>query len=67
MNKEIIKFGSYYLSNNDIKDPIEWLVLEKKGNRLFIVSKNIILFKPFNEKLQAITWEESSIRKWFSS
>lgn len=66
MNKEIIKFGSYYLSNNDIKDPIEWLVLEKKGNRLFIVSKNIILFKPFNEKLQAITWEESSIRKWLN-
>ena len=60
-NKEIIKFGNYN------EKTIEWLILERNNNKLFLVSKNIISFKPFNDKLEATTWEKSSIRKWLNN
>ena len=66
-NKECIKFGNYYLNSKDEKEPIEWLVLDKKDNKILLVSKYLLEFKSFNEGLKATTWETSSIREWLNT
>ncbi len=64
MEKEIIKFGSYYQNSEVNKEPLEWIVLDKDGNKMLLVSRYVIDFRALNEKLEATTWEHCTLRKW---
>ncbi len=59
-------FGSYYYSDNE-KKPIEWLVLDKVGSKLFLLSKYALDIHCYYEKLKSITWESSNIRSWLNN
>ena len=61
----IVQFGIYEQDNG--KEPIEWVVLEKNGNALLVISKNALDCKPYNEERTDITWESSSLRTWLNS
>ena len=50
-----------------MKDPIEWIVLEKKKDSILVISKNIIDVLPYDTDDYAVTWEDSSLRKWLNS
>ena len=67
MEKEIIKFGSYYQNNNETKEPLEWYILDKVDTKLLLLSKNIIDSIEFNDKLASTTWEKSLIRQWLNN
>lgn len=54
-----IRFGNYK------GYPIEWLVV-KEGDVLTLVSKYGLDKKPYHEKLEYTTWENSSLRMWLN-
>lgn len=49
------------------KEPLEWIVLDKKEDRLFCVSKYLLDCKPYNEKLEKLTWKTCTLRKWLNN
>lgn len=67
---EIITFGSYEQDYPiDGRDPIEWVVLDKKRDGLLILSKYALDTLPYNTERNEenpITWETSSLREWLN-
>ncbi len=64
---DIIKFGSYeqdYPVNG--KDPIEWIVLDKKKDGLLVMSKYALDVLPYNTKCVATSWAECTLREWLN-
>lgn len=52
-----IEFGVYEQDNNvsDGKEPLEWIVLRKDGDRVFLISKYCIDYKPYNINSTKVT------------
>ena len=65
---ETLLIGSYEQDNNvdNGKEPVEWIVLEKDGLTLLLISKNALECKTFNTSNTDVTWETSTIRKWLN-
>lgn len=62
-----IKLGSYVQDNLDIKEPIEWIVLEKDGNKALLLCKKVIERHSYNDELIDVTWKDSSVRYWLNT
>lgn len=60
-------FGSYYQSNASAKEPIEWIVLAREGNKALLVSKYLLEAKPYNTTNANVTWETCTLRKWLNN
>ena len=65
---DYVTFGTYEQDNNrsNGKEPIEWLVLDKKDNRLLVISKYGLDCQPYNTREKKITWETCSLRNWLN-
>lgn len=68
---EYFTFG-YYEQDNDLengKEPIEWLVLEKKETVMLVVSRHVLdcLDYGWFKKLSNAIWETGPVRKWLNS
>ena len=62
-----VPFGSYPQGKNaNEKEKIEWLVLEKQGGKAFLLSKYGLDCQKYNEKYEAVTWENCTLRKWLN-
>ena len=63
-----VKFGSYEQDNNESngKEDIEWKVLEKKDNRILVVSKYALDFKQYNNIRVRSTWDDCTLRTWMN-
>lgn len=48
-------------------EPIEWIVLEKEGNKALLLSKYLLATQRYNEENKDITWENCTLRKWLNS
>ncbi|MBR4344414.1 MAG: hypothetical protein IKP88_17225 [Lachnospiraceae bacterium] len=66
---DIVKFGSYEqdLDYTNGKEPIEWIVLDKTDDELFLLSKYALDCLPYNKEYTDVTWEECSLRKWLNN
>ena len=53
----------YGFYNNEA---IEWIILDKKGDYLLLLSKYALDLLPYNESLTGATWEDCSLRKWLN-
>jgi len=64
---DIVQFG-YYIQNdqNDTKDPINWIVLDKKDNKILLLSQHCLVPLPFNRQRAATTWVTCTLRKWLN-
>lgn len=65
----IIKLGSY-LQNSKAKrnsNPIEWLVLAVENEKILVISRYGLEYKPYNEKLIDTSWEECTLRTWLNN
>ncbi|MBQ1685489.1 MAG: tetratricopeptide repeat protein, partial [Clostridia bacterium] len=62
------RFGSYEQDNktSNGKEEIEWIVLEKDGMSLLLISKYALDCQPYNTSDRSITWETCSLRKWLN-
>lgn len=63
--QQSIFFGSYM--NNDTIEPIEWIVLDEKDDRILIISRYLIDMKVINSYWGASTWNESELRLWLNT
>ena len=65
---DIIEFGSYDqdLDNSNGKEAIEWIVLDKTDNSLFLLSKYAIERLPFNKERKEVCWKDCTLRKWLN-
>ena len=68
-NMDTVTFGSYPQSDasGNAKEPIEWIVLDRKDGKALLLSKYILDCKCYNNEKQEITWENCSLRKWLNS
>ena len=68
-NFDTVKFGSYPQNDvtGDIKEPIEWIVLERDGNKALLLSKYILDCKCYNEIRTDATWETCTLRIWLNT
>ena len=65
---DIITFGSYEQDNNisNGKEPIEWLVLDKQGSNVLVISKYGLDAKPFNISYSFLRWDTCDLRLWLN-
>ena len=64
---DIVNYGHYEQDEaKDGNEPIEWVVLENKDNRLFLLSKYGLESKNYNDTDVKTDWENCSIRKWLN-
>lgn len=63
---DVIKFGQYPFYDDGEDKAIEWQVLEKNDNQIFVVSRYGIDFKRYNDQNVNVTWETCSLRKWLN-
>lgn len=52
-------------SGEDIT-PIEWLILERDGQKALLISKYGLDAKPYNTEYTDVTWEECTLRTWLN-
>lgn len=64
---DTVTFGSYYQSNSSTKEPIEWIVLDRQGNKTLLLSKYILDCKCYNDVDKDITWENCTLRYWLNN
>ncbi len=65
---DYITFGTYE-QDNDIsngKENIEWLVLEKEDNKVFVISRYALDCKQYNAKRADVTWKTCALRTWLN-
>lgn len=61
-----IIFGSYYQNNSSSKEPIEWIILDRQGERTLLLSKYILDCKCYNNESGGVTWENCTLRNWLN-
>lgn len=61
---DIVTFGNYEQDGNieNGKEPIEWIVLEEKENKILLISKYSFSKIDFSDT--TFMWKNSNIRKW---
>ncbi len=65
---DIVYVGKYE-QDHDIdngEEDIEWIVLQKEDDTVLLLSRLILDSKPYNDTLEDITWENSTLRKWLN-
>lgn len=65
---DIIVFGSYEQDNDQKNgaEPIEWIVIEKEGSNLVLLSKYVLDGKPYMNEQQITGWETSDLCAWLN-
>lgn len=65
---ETVTFGSYPQSDitGNIKEPIEWIVLDRQENKCLLLSKYILDCKCYDDRGNKNTWETCSLRNWLN-
>ena len=63
---ETVKFGAYYQTDDETKEPVEWIVLKRNENYALLLSKHVLDRQQMNEKHwdQTACWEISTLRMW---
>ena len=63
-----VSFGAYEQDNNEEngREPIEWEVLDKQGDRLLVISTYALDCLPYNTEYEKVTWETCSLRVWLN-
>jgi hypothetical protein len=61
-------FGTYEQDGKSTNgaEPIEWIVLARKDDRILVISKYVLDVQPFNTSREDITWETCSLRTWLN-
>lgn len=66
---DYVKFGKYEMDNETYNgsEEIEWLVLEVKNNKAFLVSKYLVDCHPYHSERDGdISWASCLLREWLN-
>lgn len=66
--QEIVLFGKYEQDGNTSngQEPIKWIVLDKKDDKILLLSYYVLDAKPFNYDECDTDWERCSLRQWLN-
>lgn len=65
--KDIVTLGSWMKrAENDYKEPLEWIVIDKSDNKLLLLSKYALKDMPFSNQ-QCNDWNESCINEYLNN
>ena len=66
---DTVTFGSYPQSDvsGNTKEPIEWIVLDRQGDKVLLLSKYVLNCKCFNVTGNIVNWNNCSLRNWLNS
>ena len=62
---DLVRFGSFLQEGRE-PEPITWIVLEAREDRLLVVSRYALDSLPYHDREGAVTWETSSLRQWLN-
>lgn len=64
-----IQFGTYEQDGDDSdeNEPIEWLMLDEKDDKILVISKDTIVCISYNNESKNITWEKSILRLYLNN
>ncbi len=63
---DIVEFGTY-LQDFDYPTAIEWIVLEKNDDELWLLSKRGLDAKPYDTSGESTTWGNCTLREWLNN
>ena len=65
---ETVFFGHYEQDNSTSngKEDIEWIVLDKQGTNLLLISKYALDCQKYNSSFTDVTWETCTLRTWLN-
>ena len=65
---DYVAFGHYEQDNNAAngKESIEWIVLDKRDDKMLVISRYALDCQKYNKKAADVTWETCSIRSWLN-
>ena len=68
---QIVKFGAYQ-QKSDVKESIEWIVIEQKNDQALLLSKCALDKKEYNavepcEIGEYISWKNCKVREWLNN
>lgn len=66
MNQEFVQFGRYPQTAQGSVMPIEWQIMERNGDRVLLLARNILDAQPFHDEAYPVRWEDSSLRTWLN-
>ena len=58
-----------YEQDNDTSngaEAIEWIVLDKDGDKVLLISKYLLDCQPYHTEVTDVTWETCSLRQWLN-
>lgn len=62
-----VYFGSFWQNKaNSKKEDIEWQVLEKDNDRIFVISRYALTCEQFHTESYTRGWEKCSLREWLN-
>ena len=62
-----VTFGTYpQTSSGTDSTPIEWLVIDRDGQKALLISRYALDAQPYNTSYEDMTWEECSLRTWLN-
>ena len=66
---DLVYWGEYEQDNVQSNGPeaIAWRVLVVKNSQLLLLADKILDVKPYNTKMEAVTWETCTLRSWLNS
>ena len=66
---DYVIFGAYEQDNDTSngKEKIKWLVLDKQGSKMLVISQYALDCQPYNTEDADVTWETCTLRKWLNS
>ena len=64
----VVTFGRYEQDNVESNGPedIEWIVMDVKGDSVFLVSVYGLDARAYNRTHKAVTWETCTLREWLN-
>ena len=60
-----IFMGNYWQTNNQQKEPIEWIVLKEEDEKIYLLSKYCLDCVPYSDGHKT-AWKNSLMRKWLN-
>ncbi len=65
----VVIFGSYEQDGvyDNGAEPIEWIVLERRGSQVLLLSRYGLDAQPYHHTAMAVNWSSSSVRRWLQS
>ena len=62
-----VLFGTYpQTAEGTDNTPIEWIVLDRDGDKVLLISQYELDARPYNEKSEGVTWETCTLRAWLN-